>query len=108
HPPSVIALPRAEAGPMVLDRCSHACIESRKRRPVPQLPGIRMTDLAEMARRCVRPVGPPRRGDGPGETHSAGFEQRAEDTVAGDDEGGTEIGRASCRGTAVTTERDDG
>ena len=31
---------------MVLDRCSHACIESRKRRPVPQLPGIRMTDLA--------------------------------------------------------------
>src|SRR5699024_2234291 len=44
HPQSVVDLPRAEAGPMVLDRCSHACIESRKRRPVPQLPGIRMTD----------------------------------------------------------------
>src|SRR5690625_6966815 len=66
---------------------SHACIEARKRRPVPQLPGIRMTDLAEEDRCCARMVGPPRRGDGPGETLSAVFEERAEDTAAGDDEG---------------------
>src|SRR5699024_8928533 len=32
--------------------------------------------------------GPPRRGDGPGETLSAVFEERAYDAVAGDDEGG--------------------
>src|SRR5699024_12692151 len=66
HPQSVVDLPRAEAGPMVLDRCSHACIEPRNLSPAPELPGIRMDNFAEAVRRCVRTVGPPRRGIVPG------------------------------------------